>query len=128
MNRRQLLTAPKHTNRKMDEDTYALRRIVIGMIYDAKRVVNLPRIDVRITDPDSPNILGTARMKGNVIWIPASLLECNSEDIIRQTVYHELCHAVRGQKHVEGCLLMGSHFIKSTTKAQSTKLLIKYLG
>jgi hypothetical protein len=58
------------TNYKMDSDVYKLRRKVINLIYELKNEgLILPRIDVRIGENKNCNVLGTAKLHGNIIWI-----------------------------------------------------------
>ena len=91
-------------NLRMDSSVYALRRQVMNIIYSIKKVVNLPRVDVRITESDR-KYLGVAMMNDNTIWIPESTINC---DMLYQIVLLELLHAVYGLDHVEGCPLMAA--------------------
>jgi len=114
-----------HTNRDMNQDTYKLRRKVINFVYEAKDLIpTLPRIEVRITDCDRHEVLGTASMGNCVIWIPAKTLKMSANDQ-RQIVFHELLHAAYGVKHIDSCPLMGPYF-KKMTKSQTDKLFVKY--
>lgn len=114
-----------HKNREMNKDTYALRRMVMGFVYEAKELApNLPRIEVRITDCDRHNVLGTARMNDCVVWIPASTLKMSQDDI-RQIVFHEILHAAYGVEHVKNCPLMGPIF-KKLDETTTNKLFLKY--
>jgi len=104
------MTATKHNNRKMNQDTYKLRREVMSHIYAAKKLcaeinVALPRIDVRITDVKEgcERVLGTARLNDNIVWIPASTV---ARDDLRQVVFHEILHACYGVEHDKHCPLM----------------------
>lgn len=115
-----------HKNREMNKGTYALRKMVMGFVYEAKELVStLPRIEIRITDCDRHNVLGTARMNDCVVWIPASTLKMSQDDI-RQIVFHEILHAAYGVEHVNSCPLMGSTF-KKLDKATTNKLFLKYV-
>ena len=87
-------------NKTMNKDTYKIRRQVIELIYQAKRLVpELPRIEVRIAE-NSKRTLGVGRMGQRIIWIT----ERSAAD--KSTVFHEILHAVYSTEHVEGCPLM----------------------
>jgi len=88
----------------MNNSTYNQRRQVIEIIYDLKKSINLPRIDVRITNQHE-RILGVARMEDNIIWITENALN-ESKNYLRHVVAHEIGHAVFGLKHDESCPLM----------------------
>jgi len=109
-------TADRHRNRDMNDDTYKLRRIVMGFIYEAKKIAKLPRIDVRITDCIQAGVLGTARIRDCIIWIPAATLNMKSS-AIRHVVFHEICHAAFGTEHDNNCPLM-SPVIRDTNIAE----------
>ena len=114
----------KLKNLDMNEDVYALRRAVIDLIYEAKETLpDLPRIEVRIT-VDSDKLNGVARMSEKMIWIPANSAK-RSRNELRRTVFHEICHAVFGTEHVNGCALMGPVY-KDIDKRVAHRLLLKY--
>lgn len=121
---RNLTRCSTHTNRRMNNATYALRRAVMIYIYEAKSLLggNMPRVDVRITDAHDSNVLGAAYMRGNSIFIPASTV---IRDDLRAIVFHELCHAVFGTEHVKGCPLMNPSVTKAS-HAEVTQLFLKY--
>jgi hypothetical protein len=87
---------------QMNPVTYKLRREVMGYVYEARQLADLPRIKVRVIE-DDPKILGVAKLKGNVLWITKKAVE---ERELRSIVYHEILHAVYGIKHAEKCPLM----------------------
>lgn len=124
MRKRRDTTAPRaHRNLKMNDEVYKLRRKVIDHIYEAKAMVpSLPRIEVRITECEHREILGCARMKDCVIWIPKTSI---ARDDLRATVLHEVLHAAYGIPHISGCPLMGASSSK-TTKVQEDGLFVKY--
>ena len=99
-------------NLKMNDDTYTLRRLVMDVIYEAKKVVDLPRIDVRITEAHKgshSNILGLAYLNANVIYIPSNLIENGQlKSYFKEVVLHEILHAVLGVEHDEKCPLMSA--------------------
>ncbi len=94
----------------MNKDTKLLRDKVMNIINEARydRGYDLPFIKVRITDTVKrcKNVLGSARMGGNYIWIPASTTQ--RKDLVA-IVLHEVLHAVCKTKHEEGCPLMDTH-------------------
>jgi len=108
----------------MNPATYALRRAVMQYVYEAKHLLggNMPRVDVRITDAHDSNVLGAAYMKGNSIFIPANTVV---RPDLRDIVFHELCHAVFGTEHVNGCPLMNPSVMKASHK-EVTQLFLKY--
>lgn len=112
----------KHlTNKRMSPAVYELRRKVIGLIYEAKRLVDLPRVDVRVTD-NKGDTLGCARMGGNIIWITESSVAS------RAVVFHEILHAVFAQDHVKGCPLMAEQIDPNLDAATCNRLFAKYAG
>ena len=131
-NRPNKFVSKNHINRQMNPETYKLRRAAIDYIYRAKNIfrqagVEMPRIDIRITDLKDPksDVLGTARLGAKVIWIPATTI--GEMNILQQVVYHELLHAIYGIKHDENCPLMGSTVDDTLTPEQSDSLLLKYI-
>jgi hypothetical protein len=113
-------------NKKMNQDTYKLRREVMELIYEAKALTSgkLPRIEVRIADKDT-SILGVATVGGNVIWITDGAIKQAKYDL-RTVVYHEIVHAVYGVRHIETCPLMKAVHTP-LTKAKCQKLFLKYV-
>ena len=119
--------ARNFTNFKMSDSVYQLRRKVIDMIYEVKNKINsLPRIDVRIGKHDCSNILGVAKLKKNIIWITEDAIK-EGEDKLRNTVYHELVHAVTGFGHDEKCPLMESKANHTLNKQECMEALMKYI-
>lgn len=108
----------------MNDDTYALRRKVIDLLYEAKKMVNLPRIEVKITE-DDPTILGQAVLKSNKIWISQKVVK-NYD--LRSIVWHELIHSVLGVGHDEKCPLMASTYKKPLEPKDADRLLKAYFG
>ena len=108
-------------NKRINNNVYQLKRDVISIIYDLKRYVSLPRITVRITDKHS-NILGLARLKDNIIWIPDNTF--NSK-YLYQVVLHEILHAVYGIEHDNNCDLM-SEYVKNITKEKALNIFLSY--
>ena len=113
----------KTRNFKMDDEVYKLRRQVIEYIYEAKEVVDLPRITVRITE-NHATMLGCARLYKNILWITQRAI---SNYNLRAIVYHEIAHAVFGAKHNEKCPLMKPVHFESDkmTKNEAQQALLK---
>lgn len=112
-------------NKKMNDQTYALRRKVIDCLYELKAQVNFPRIDVRITDRDTNGrILGMARMNCEAIWISEEAIALGEQELF-SVVAHEVLHAAFGVEHDESCPLMGSYF-KKLPKHETINLFKKW--
>ena len=124
---RKNVTTPTHRNLKMNDEVYALRRRVMGFVYEAKRLLDgdLPRIEIRITECTEPRVLGSARMGDCVVWIPAEKMKQRTDIQLRRTVLHEILHAVFAQEHVEGCKLMG-FTAQPCGKREQDRLFLKY--
>jgi len=92
---------------QMNNETYALRRKVINIIYEAKnRGFKLPRIEVRVVNAKATsNVCGYAYLKTNVIHINEDYINDNAERLTH-LVLHEIVHAVTGFRHDEKCYLM----------------------
>jgi hypothetical protein len=104
-------------NLKMNDDVYKLRRKVMDIIYDAKDLYDLPRIDVRITSKMKDNALGVATLKDNILWIQEDTIHLDkSKYDLRTIVYHEILHAVFGVPHIQGDRLMGKYHIPLSRK------------
>jgi len=112
-------------NKKMDKKVYGLRRQVINLIYEAKKIVNLPRVTVRITDNDE-STLGMGRLGKNIIWITEEAITM-SQFNLRMLVWHELVHTVAGLGHIKDCPLMSPVHNSKITKTKADNLLKKYL-
>ena len=113
----------KLNNKKMNNEVYSLRRKVINIIYDIKKEVDLPRIEVRITDSHT-HILGVGRMNCNIIWITEECINCNPKTLFH-VVAHEIGHAVFGLSHDDNCKLMKPIVISAATKKQAINVLKK---
>ncbi len=109
----------KLTNKKMSPEVYRLRREVIALIHEAKKLADLPRITVRVAD-NHRKILGVAAMNQNIIWITEESVAS------RAVVFHEILHAVYGQQHVEGCPLMAPAISKDLDQKTCNRLFVKY--
>ena len=114
-------------NFKMDKDVYALRRQVINILYDVKKMIpNFPRIDVRIgKDKCGDGTLGTGRPNQNIIWITKDCIN-RGTDFLMNTVLHELVHTVYGFGHDERCPLMESYAKTTLPKISAFKIFKAY--
>ena len=94
-------------NRDMNSQTYKLRRIVVGLVREAGKLVDntLPRIEIRIADAHDSNTLGVGRMGKCIIWISPNALD-KGIDFAREVVFHEILHAVCATDHDNTCPLM----------------------
>ena len=95
---------------KMNDDVYALRRKVLGVIYDAKKLVDLPRIEVRIVEGaklegQDSSIMGYAYMGKNIVHIEKKYVSVHPDTLIH-LVLHEVLHAVKATPHNDKCPLM----------------------
>jgi len=125
---RKAKTCSDLNNKKMSNEIYLLRRKVINLIYEAKEVANLPRIDVRVTDTPRNSILGVAGLNDNIIWITEKAISYG-EARLRHVVYHEIVHAVTGFRHDSDCPLMAPVIPESVKgKAFYQRVLLGYLG
>ncbi|TXH09412.1 MAG: hypothetical protein E6R04_08225 [Spirochaetes bacterium] len=106
-------------NKKMSSRVYALRRQVLSLIHEANKLVELPRITVRVTDKHE-TILGVARMGKNAIWITEETVAS------RAVVFHEILHAVFAQDHVKGCPLMSEKISTNLDVKTCDRLFKKY--
>ena len=100
-------TAQGFNLNKMSNDTYALRRKVIDIIYEAKnKGFKLPRIEVRVVNTEVRNhACGYAYLNSNVVHINEKYINDNIE-FLTHVVLHEIVHAVKGFEHDNNCYLM----------------------
>lgn len=118
--------------RKMDDSTYALRRRVIDIIYEAKNElrangVQLPRIEVRIVDTDpSVTACGYAYLGANVVHIATKWATHGTDAELYHIVLHEIVHAVTGFGHDENCYLMHPNLRSNPSPKVSMAAFIKY--
>ena len=121
------------SNLKMNPDTYVLRRQVIDIVYQAKNElrkhgIDLPRLDVRITDNSGGRgfALGMGRLNDNIIWISTKSLSTYKAHL-RDVVYHEIVHAVTGFMHDDNCKLMAPCInLLPLSDDEANGLLVKY--
>jgi len=121
--------AKGHTNKRMNEEVYAERRQVMDMIYRAKNLLRangivMPRIDVRITTMrKDTTTCGSARMGGNLIWIPDATLK---QPYLYKVVLHELCHTIWNIEHDQNCKLMHTNVQLDYTDAEAEQIFVNY--
>ena len=89
---------------EMNGDTYALRKNVMDVIYRAKKVVDIPRIEVRIVDTRPCN-MGYAYLGKNIIHIGRKYAS-ERGNTLDSLVLHEIVHATKAIRHDETCPLM----------------------
>ena len=95
------------------------------IIYSIKKVVNLPRIEVKIATRDQlSNPIGLGWTDDNSIIVIDG--ELNGIDLY-QVVLHEIVHtAFKYTGHNENCLLMSSHLKRGGTKQEYFNAFLKY--
>lgn len=119
-------------NLKMDNEVYNLRREVINVLYEIKKLhPEIPRINVRITENHSgklKNVLGTAMADGTkVLWIPKNTISMPPLKK-RQVILHEFIHTVcKKHGHNEDCFLMKSIANDIRSKDEQNERLLEYL-
>lgn len=94
-------TTKSMKNLPMDDGVYLLRRKVMAIIYEAKKLTDLPRINVRITEDDTENkrVLGRGQVGGSVVlWIPKKAFKLDENDF-KYVVMHEIIHTAFNQGH-----------------------------
>jgi len=117
-------TPKGYIKKDMNPETYALRRRVIEIIYEAKNLarkelgIDLPRIQARIVDKDPEsvlkrNALGTACLGTSEIWIPKDTLDSTYYNL-KSIVFHEILHAAYCVPHIKSSPLMSAYYAKMT--------------
>lgn len=94
-------------NKKMNNATFKQRREVMNIIYELKKHIDLPRIEVRVTENDSENhrLLGMGTMnKDTIIWICENSFK--DKKVLKHVVTHEIGHAVFKLNHNKRCPVM----------------------
>ena len=114
-------------NFKMDKDVYALRRQVINILYEVKKVIpTFPRIDVRIGKVKcGDGTLGVGKANQNIIWITKDCIN-RGTDFLRNTVLHELVHTVYGFGHDKKWPLMEASAKHTLPKEAVFKIFLAY--
>ncbi len=122
-------------NREMNDDTYALRRAVMNLIYEFKDRYNIPRQTIRIVDrvhgEDTHegwhNVIGYAGMGQNYVHIRADWAKKKRIDLLA-LVAHEICHSVKAVKHDNNCKLMHPIISSFSCEDEIWKCVDKYLA
>jgi len=126
---RKKYTTEGFKNKRMNDKTYAERRIVMEYIYKAKNLLRkngmqMPRVDVRIaTREQGETAVGKARMRDNIIWMPEDYLKSR---FTYQVVLHELCHALWGIEHNNDCPLMHPNVQITLSNSKAEELFLSY--
>ena len=115
-----------HKVMKMDADVYALRRRVMDCIYKAKKIAELPRIEVRIVDGGDKNVCGYAYLNSNIVHMTKRWVKMDDATLYH-TVLHEIVHAVTGFRHDDDCYLMQPGCEYKPNIAKSEAAFLKYL-
>ena len=109
---------------KMNDETYALRRKVIDAIYELKKIVDLPRIEVRIVK-GAKGTCGYAYLNQRVIHIEERYAKISPE-VLLHLVAHEVVHAVTGFEHDNNCYLMQPYHNPNANKEKTIEAFKKY--
>lgn len=118
-------------NRQMNDDTYALRRRVMNIIYKCRHIKSdLPFVEVRITDKKGLT-LGKATVGDNKtphVSIMDYVAKSQDEALFTHVVLHELCHTYFNAPHNEKCPLMHPVVNKPLTPEKAWEVFKKYAG
>jgi hypothetical protein len=115
---------------KMNDNTYAMRRKVMDVIYEAKRRgYDLPRIEVRIVNGGKEEVCGYAYLGKNIVHMKQEYINIHPAQFIH-VVLHEIVHAVTGFRHDDNCHLMNPYVptIKEADTDKAWTAFNKYLG
>lgn len=113
-------------NKNMNNETYALRRRVMDLIYEVKGTVDMERVNVRIIEENcgcKKHVVGVAQTHNKAIYIPESTINMG-DDYLRNVVIHELGHAMFDLRHDESCPIMSKCMPKTPlTKDQCHEII-----
>lgn len=109
--------------RRMNDETYTLRRKVIDIIYSLKAEVELPRIEVRIVTESQCGACGYAYLNEKIVHI---IDKWTNSKHLYKIVLHEIVHAVTGFEHDNNCRLMSPYLDKELTDAEALKIFKTY--
>ena len=110
---------------KMDDNTYALRRKVMDVLYEIKRRgYSIPRIEVRIVDSNT-NACAYAYLGQNIAHFNKKYIGFKN---FTQIVLHEVVHATFGIGEVIGCKLMhcSEFWNNNVSESEAWELFEKY--
>ena len=119
------------TIKKMNDNVYKQRRVVMKHVYEAKNLlrkhdIQLPRINVRIVDRNPEcevDYVGLASMGAKNIFIPKDAVNYN---FLRRIVFHEIIHAVLNIGHSDRCPLMNPVIQLKPSKDEIDKVFVDY--
>ena len=116
-------------NKKMDDQVFTLRRKVMDHVYFAKRLlrmhgIDLPRINVRITNDHPDRIIGAAYLNSNCIWITEKPISNSNK--LKWIVFHEILHAAYGVQHDGNCDLICPEY-KVIPEAKIDRLFVDHV-
>lgn len=115
-------TAYGHKLNRMNDQTYQLRRQVIDIIYQVNKLVQLPRIEVRIVSQGDSEVCGYAYMGEKVVHINEKHM---NTPWFYQVVLHEILHAVLSTEHNEECDLMCAN-VRPMTNERALSIFLTY--
>ena len=121
-------------NRKMNDETYKLRRSVMDIIYEFKNRYDIPRQTIRIVDRVNGkqthdgwhNVIGYAGMGQNYVHIRGDWASKSRKSLL-PLVAHEIVHSVLSIGHDSKCKLM-SEYIEDMTESEVWKACDKYFN
>ena len=122
-------------NKRMNDNTYKERRIIMNHLYTLKNHVkkqgmDIPRINVRIVDADNPKTspLGVGRHADCTIWIPIKFFKNTSlEKHLLFVVAHEILHAAYNVPHNNKCKLMCPKLNTQASNAEVLRIFSEYV-
>jgi len=113
--------------KQMNPEVYKQKQQIIKIIYEMKKIVpDLPRINVRVTNPSlvRPSLLGQAGMgKELIIWIPDTAL---TNENLRHIIYHEVLHTAFKVEHSTEDPVMSSRYVKGGAEEAVLKDRLKF--
>jgi len=121
-------------NKKMNDNTYKERRIVMNHLYTLKNYVkslgmDIPRVNVRIVESESETSpLGVGRAIDTCIWIPIEYFKNTElEKHLLFVVAHEILHAVYNLDHNNNCKLMQPKLNKNISNNEVLRIFANYV-
>jgi len=120
--------------RRMNDETYTLRRKAIEIIYELKAELRsidktLPRVEVRIVDTEpSVTACAYAYLGQNIVHIATKWAKHGTAAEFYHIVLHEIVHAVTGFRHDNNCYLMHPNLPTNPKPEKSLEAFIKYFN
>ena len=121
-------TVKGFVNHKMNNEVYKNKQKVLDFVYELKNQgLKLPYVRVKIGDAKKCTILAKAKMKKCEIWVTQKAID-NGKSELRNTIYHELLHAIYGCEHDEKCPIMCAIQVEGETvsKVKAIEIFKKY--